>query len=228
MVDPSLPGAETARHPGHPAWVAARPVRALPLLPTLLLNVWGLTHYPRGNVHMVVPDRLYRSAWLPPKKLRALVRRHQIRTVVSLMGGDDGDPWFVEEAAACAGEGATLEAARLSTRRLPRPPELEHLVRVLTAAEGPLLLHCRSGADRTGFATALFLHLVLHQSLDAAIRAALSWRYGHFPHRARALKRFFDLYRTSNGSPDLATWVHCSYAEVYSRHRRGVGSAKEL
>lgn len=174
-----------------------------------------------GNTHTVLPGELFRSALLRPSRLHALLLEYKIQTVISLMGGDEGDPWFLEQHETCRRAGATLAAIRLSTRRLPRPAEMARLVALLETVRSPVLLHCRSGADRTGLATALYLHLRAGRDLEQAIPVGLSWRYGHLPTRARALTSFFLLYQATSAGEDLPEWVAGRYPELYPLYRRG-------
>jgi protein tyrosine/serine phosphatase len=59
--------------------------------------------------------------------------------------------------------------------------KIEQIIAVLRNAPKPLLVHCRSGTDRTGFVAALYRYVILGQSAEAAVQE-LSLRYGHFPY----------------------------------------------
>src|SRR4051812_20167920 len=51
------------------------------------------------NTHVVVPDRVYRSAQFAPAQLEAFVRAHGVRTVVNLRGRPF-DAWYPAESQA--------------------------------------------------------------------------------------------------------------------------------
>lgn len=56
--------------------------------------------------------------------------------------------------------------------------QVNQLVAIMRDAPKPILIHCKSGADRTGLATALYLSRVARLSEKEA-ESQLSIRYGH-------------------------------------------------
>ncbi len=66
-----------------------------------------------------------------------------------------------------------------STRR-PTRRELLALLDILEQCPYPLLIHCKWGSDRTGFASGLYLMLVRGKPPRDAIRS-FSLAHGHFP-----------------------------------------------
>ncbi|MNL27860.1 hypothetical protein D3C87_1494800 [compost metagenome] len=56
--------------------------------------------------------------------------------------------------------------------------KVNQLVAIMRDAPKPILIHCKSGADRTGLATALYLGRVAYLGEKAA-ESQLSVRYGH-------------------------------------------------
>src|SRR4051794_26616249 len=155
-----------------------------------------------GNIHAVVPERVYRSAQLGPAQLRSFIRRHHIRTVVSLRGGDKGDHWFDAESVVCKQEGVELRGIHLRATALPPPKDLVELLSVFDRAPYPLLFHCKAGSDRSGLAAVLYLNLYERVPLRTAEARGLSWRYGHFRLAAGAMDDFFDLYRKDGAGRD--------------------------
>lgn len=131
-----------------------------------------------GNVHAVIPGELYRSATLPAAELATLVDGQGIRTIVNLRGGSPADAWYREEHALAAAAGIRIVDLAWSDRRALTDAEVRQFFAVIDAAERPLLIHCRAGADRTGLAAALYLAHVAHADEESA-EEQLSWRYGH-------------------------------------------------
>jgi protein tyrosine/serine phosphatase len=172
-----------------------------------------------GNLRTVVPGRVYRSGTLPPAQLEELIRKGGVRTVISLRGGDATEPWFRREAEVCRKAGVQLRTLRLRATVLPRPAELTRLLELFDHSSYPVLFHCQGGADRSGLAAALYLHLYERRPLDLAVEEGLTWRYGHFPLKAAAMDHFFDLYRAEGAGEDLRTWIRSGYEKVYSRLR---------
>lgn len=125
---------------------------------------WAADHHLR-NFHTVEPGVLYRSGPLTPTGLEYALRRHGIRTVVTLRTVRDPGKPFLDgwEADVCAARGAR------HVRIVPRPwavdenGELpaEEVVRAFRAvmddpANHPVLVHCFAGSHRTGTLCAVY------------------------------------------------------------------------
>ena len=146
-----------------------------------------------GNVHVVEPHLLYRSAQLDGTDLEALVRNEAIATVLNLRGAAPGQPWYVEELRATTAAGAQHLDLAMSANQPPDKKTLKRLIEILRTAPKPLLVHCYGGSDRSGLAAALYELLDANKSpVEAAEQ--LSFRYGHFPwltSRTGAMDRTF-------------------------------------
>jgi protein tyrosine/serine phosphatase len=59
--------------------------------------------------------------------------------------------------------------------------QLRELLSLLRKAPKPVLIHSKSGADRSGLAAAIFKYAIASRPVEEA-RAQLSIRYGHFPY----------------------------------------------
>ncbi|CAN1565995.1 COG2365 Protein tyrosine/serine phosphatase [Rhabdaerophilaceae bacterium] len=87
-----------------------------------------------------------------------------------------------------------LDQPPIFSRSAPYRDAILHAATVLQNAEKPLLIHCKSGADRAGFLSALFLIVVEGQSVEEAARE-LSLRYLHFKGaKTGILDAVFDAY----------------------------------
>ena len=151
------------------------------------------------NLHRV-SDRAWRSAQPTPYQIRALARRG-VRTIVSLRGGQSFGslPLQIE---ACTAAGLCFETFVLRSRAIPSVEELRALQAFFARIEYPVLFHCKSGADRAGMMSALFL--ALHEGRPVAeARRQLGLRYGHIRHgKTGVLDAFFDAYQADQ--PDGA------------------------
>lgn len=153
------------------------------------VRVFGL-----DNHHTVLVGQVYRCAQLRPRQLRELIQTHGIRTVVNLRGISPGTDWYDAEARLTHELDINQEDITLSAYRLPPRGELLRLIDVLDHAEGPLLIHCKQGADRTGLASAIAVLMFTTESLAEA-RKQLWPSRGHFRFgRTAAMDQFFDLY----------------------------------
>lgn len=154
---------------------------------------------------------VYRSNQPSPLVLRRLAKKG-LRTVVSLRGiNESAVAQFEQEA--CARLGLTLIAFKMSSRGAPKAERIVELAELFQQIDYPVLLHCKSGADRAGFAAALYLLLSGKGTIDQA-RAHLSWRYLHFKGaKTGRLDAFFEAYQQAfeqRGVPFL-TWVQQDY-----------------
>jgi uncharacterized protein (TIGR01244 family) len=131
-----------------------------------------------GNFHEVLPGQLYRSAQLSGARMGEEIDRYGIKTVINLRGENLGQAWYDDEVAATAAHGATHIDFGISARRDLTPEETQQLLTLLKTAEQPILVHCMSGADRTGLASAIFLQQVAGLDEDEA-EWQLSPLYGH-------------------------------------------------
>jgi protein tyrosine phosphatase (PTP) superfamily phosphohydrolase (DUF442 family) len=146
------------------------------------------------NLHVLIPDKVYRCAQLSGSALEEVVRAHGIRTVVNLRGCCDPQPWYLEECRATHRLGIAQEDISLSAGRLPSSGEMARFLEVLDNCEYPILLHCRQGKDRTGLASVAILLLQTKTGVTEA-RHQLGWRFGHVAlGRPANLDRYFDLY----------------------------------
>lgn len=162
------------------------------------------------NMHRL-SDKAWRSAQPLPYQIHAMKRRG-IRTVVSLRGGQSFGSYPLEiEACRTAGIGFTVFEMR--SRAVPTPEQVEKMVTFFDELEYPVLFHCKSGADRAGMMSALYL--VLHEGVPVSeARRQLSLRYGHVRHgKTGILDAFFDAYEADqpDGQLSLLEWVRTRY-----------------
>jgi protein tyrosine phosphatase (PTP) superfamily phosphohydrolase (DUF442 family) len=170
----------------------------------------GLLRVLWSNFATVVPGRLYRSNHPPPWRLATLARRHGVRTLLNLRGACGNGSDALSRAAAFR-LGIKVIDAQLSSGRAPARREVLAVADALRTAPQPILVHCKSGADRAGFAAALFL--ILHGGTVAQAQGQLSLRFGHW-HRSRAgvLDAFLGRYaREAEGRKPFLEWLRADY-----------------
>lgn len=132
-----------------------------------------------GNFATVVVNEAYRSNQPTPERLADYVKEYQIRTVINLRGASPGADWYEAERKAAADLGIRLVDFQLSASKELTHEQADALLAVLRDAERPLLIHCRSGSDRTGLASAVYQAMVA--GIDEHLAEdQLSIRYGHF------------------------------------------------
>nr|HML28556.1 tyrosine-protein phosphatase [Hyphomicrobium sp.] len=162
------------------------------------------------NRHRVT-ERLWRSAQPSPNGLRREKRRG-IQSVLCVRGGFPFRPWPLEQEA-CERLGLALHKVSIRGRDAPFKTELLALVDLLSAIQYPALVHCKSGADRSGFVAAVYLIAIEGRSADEAL-AQLSLRFGHLrTSRAGILCEVIKAYRDEGAARglDFKKWVETIY-----------------
>ena len=142
----------------------------------MLLADHGVFRLAYLNRHRV-SDGLWRSAQPAPYQLARFAAAGG-RTVINLRGGREHGSWQLQREA-CERLGLTLVELVVRSREAPSPETIRAARDLFERIEYPALLHCKSGADRAGFAAALYLLLRERRSVAEATRQ-LSPRYGHF------------------------------------------------
>lgn len=193
------------------AWRLDRPAARLRAWLHYQVRDHGALRHLWANAAEVAPG-VWRSNHPTFRRLARMRDQLGLRTVLNLRG-DGPDPRFLFEREACEALGLRLRSVALSARRPPRREELLALLDAFGEVERPVLLHCKSGADRTGFAAAAWL-LVAGDD-PAVARRQLSWRFLHRPwSRAGVLGRVLDLYARSpyaGQEGGFAAWAREAY-----------------
>ena len=161
-------------------WKATRGAAACLLAVALFALGFYAWLHSDGNVCEVLPGRLYRAAQPSELGLADLSRKHGIKTIVNLRGEHPGEPWYDREKAFAERNGLRLVSLSLSAGRVLSVEEMRGLEKVFASSAGPVLVHCKSGSDRTGLACAIYL--LLDGASWAAADGQLSLRFGHFPY----------------------------------------------
>jgi protein tyrosine/serine phosphatase len=169
-----------------------------------------------SNFAEVVPGKLYRCNHPTPGRLAALKRRFGIRTLINLRGQRScGSDALSRDAAERLGL-AHVDMA-FESRGAPHRDRILRFADIYAQVQRPVLMHCKSGADRAGLAAGLALLFEGGSAADAL--GQLSWRYGHFARsRTGILDAFFRLYASqAEGRIKFLDWVRNEYDEAWLR-----------
>lgn len=162
------------------------------------------------NLHPLT-NEVWRSNQPSPRRLRRLARRG-FKTVVNLRGPSRWGSYILEKEA-CEKAGLTLVNHRMYSRRMPSFAELEKTRAMFESIETPVLFHCKSGADRAGLCSALYLLMIEKRPIDEAINQ-LSLKYLHIKHsKTGRLDHFLNAYRDFNKEQpiDFMEWAEHHY-----------------
>ncbi|HLX62299.1 MAG TPA: tyrosine-protein phosphatase [Planctomycetota bacterium] len=171
-----------------------------------------------NNFREVSPGKCYRSAQLQADGFKDAIEKRGLKSVVNLRGERKNEAWYQGELAACLAEKVAHVDINIGLGELPHPEALKALVETLDAGPYPMLLHCRSGSDRSGLGAVFYRHLVEHKPLDEAEREQINWRYGHLAvGKAKSIDDFFKLYHESAGGQSLRDWIYKTYPAIYAK-----------
>lgn len=165
------------------------------------------------NTRYRVTERLYRSSHPLPYQLR-FAAAAGIRTVISLRGNCPRIGANQLEWNACERYGLKIVHFPLRSRDAPRRDELLGLSALFGQCADPVLMHCKSGADRAGIASAVFLLTQEHCTPEQARRQLSFWRFGHVRWaKTGILDHFLDAYAQAHAASGISfiDWVSTEY-----------------
>lgn len=132
-----------------------------------------------GNFHPVIEGQLYRSAQPTADQLASYVQAHGIKTVINLRGYHPGVEWYDREVAMAKGLGIEHIDFGMSASKMISLQKAAEIVSLMASAPKPILIHCQSGADRSGLIAALYVKKIAGWDEHKA-QGQLSFYYGHF------------------------------------------------
>lgn len=146
-------------------------------------------------------DQMWRSNQPDPVHFPKL-EKIGIKSIINLRGASE-QSYYLFEKEACDDYGMTLYDHELFARVLGTPEEYLELLDLMEKVEKPALVHCKSGADRTGIASAFYVLDQQIGDIDAA-RAQLSIKYAH-QHWSKAgiLDHLLESYADHNAANPL-------------------------
>ena len=171
-TDGSMWGLETMDY----RWLIG--IAVVVLAPALAVAFFLSTLQLFGNFDEVIPGEYYRSAQPTPERLAKYVKTYGIKTVLNLRGLNTKYQWYRDEVAEAEKLGVKFVDFKMSARRELTDAQTEQLITLLHDLPKPILVHCKSGSDRTGLISAIYLYKIAGRSEGEAERQ-ISFRYGH-------------------------------------------------
>ncbi|WP_136440844.1 tyrosine-protein phosphatase [Pacificoceanicola onchidii] len=135
-----------------------------------------------------------------------------IKTVINLRGEDKFAHYLFEKESTDA-LGLTLVNTKLWAREAAPRRRIVAVIDALRAAEKPLLFHCKSGADRAGFVSALYL-LVFENAPVEEAKKQLSLKFIHLDFTATGVQDYIlEIYeaRLVLGQIGFEDWIRTEY-----------------
>jgi protein tyrosine/serine phosphatase len=168
-----------------------------------------------------LPGPMYRSNQPSPARIRRLVPRLKIKTVVNLRGGDASNLVWQLERRVCKALGIQMIDVRILSRSLPDRETIIDVKNKIAYLELPALVHCKSGADRAGLFSVLYRHYRLGEPIELAVNE-LGLKYGHVRNsRTGILDEFFYMYlrERSDREVTLLDWMSLPSYDRANRER---------
>jgi len=153
----------------------------------------------------------YRSNHPTEKRFRQIADMG-VKTILNLRGTHP-TPYFRLETALCQELGMTLISHPMSASIAPSRDILLGLIAIFKDIDHPFVMHCKSGADRTGLASAVYLMVIKGQPVAQA-RRMLSLRYIHLNNKKTGiLDHILDRFAANHAATDISfeTWVTTVY-----------------
>lgn len=135
-----------------------------------------------------------------------------IKAILNLRGANK-QPHYLFEVESCETHDMALVTTQMAARRAPRRAELLALIEAFETMERPFLMHCKSGADRTGLAAAIYLMMYENAPLVQA-QKQLSFKYLHIRKTSTGiLDHFLDVYadRIAQSPIAIDRWIDTEY-----------------
>ena len=140
---------------------------------------------------VVIEGMLYRSEQ-PEGRLRHMLKRHEIRTVVDLRLKAEDPRIFAKEQARCDYADANFVNIPIG-KVIPSDEQIVRFLKIVRCAAGPVLVHCQHGKSRTGIMIAAYRIVAEGWSARSAMEEMLRYGYdqddGHHAERLVLLGR---------------------------------------
>lgn len=176
------------------------------------------------NYFEIAPG-VYRSNHPTPKRFAAM-KAMGMKSVLNLRGSF-GAAHYLTERETCDELGLTLVSISMQARHAPPGEEILAMIAAFRNLEKPFVMHCKSGADRAGFASAVYLLVMEGAPMDRA-RRMLGLRYLHVKQsKTGVLDHILDVYEARNARDPIGfeEWVRTEYdaaamqADYQANHR---------
>lgn len=189
-------------------------------LAILLILTFGISET-RGvlhNFHTVEAGSLYRSAQLSPGTLEEMIYKYKIKTVINLQGAHPDDAWYIDEKEVLDRLAVDLVDIPMRSERIPTHEELTSLFEAYDHSPRPMLIHCNSGSDRTGEASAIYEIEYMKKTKEEAMEM-LSPFYFHLSFLVPSKTYFMNMYQGRKWA--LNEYDPCKQTYLYFDHRLG-------
>lgn len=177
----------------------------------LVMGDHGFLRESFQNLHQISPE-MWRSNQPNPRQVADHAARRGVRTVINLRG-ESTKGYYLLEKEACEAHGLNLVDFQMFSRDTPKVDRILAARELFETIEYPALMHCKSGADRAGLMSALYMIFRRGMPVKKALEQ-LSGKYLHVKSgKTGMLDAFFQAYLDDTAGTDKAfiDWVQEDY-----------------
>ena len=169
--------------------------------------------------HHDIGGGMYRENQPSPKRIAEWAEMG-IKTNINLRG-DSPKGFYLLEKEACEKHGITMVNFRVYSRDTHTPEKIRAAKELFESIEYPAVMHCKSGADRTGIMGVLYRHFHMGDTIEQAVEQ-LSFKYLHVKQGKTGMLDFFFkdyLAYAKENDIEFLDWVETVYdpADVKAR-----------
>lgn len=163
------------------------------------------------NLHQI-SEEMWRSNQPNPRQIAEHAHLRGIKTILNLRGPSTRGYYLLEKEA-CAELGITLIDFQVYSRDTPTVETVLAARDVFESIEYPALMHCKSGADRAGIMSVLYMIFRKQKPVAVAVQQ-LSKKYLHLREgKTGLLDAFFETYLEANAEQPVTfeDWLQNGY-----------------
>lgn len=163
------------------------------------------------NLHRI-SDEMWRSNQPNPRQVAEHARLRGIKTILNLRG-DSSKGYYLLEKEACEAAGIDLIDFRVYSRDTPTVERIFEAKALFERITYPALMHCKSGADRAGLMSVLYMIFRMNEPVSVAAQQ-LSKKYLHLREgKTGLLDAFFEAYLAAEKATGIGfeDWVKTEY-----------------
>lgn len=163
------------------------------------------------NLHQI-SNEMWRSNQPNPRQVAEHARQRGIKTILNLRGPSTRGYYLLEQEA-CEANGIELIDFQVYSRDTPTVERVFEAKELFEKITYPALMHCKSGADRAGLMSVLYM--IFRQQLPVRIAIQqLSKKYLHMREgKTGLLDAFFEAYLAAEAATDIGfeAWLTDEY-----------------
>ena len=179
----------------------------------MLIKDHGFLRLCYHNFHKI-DDNVYRSNMPTPRRIKNY-SDIGIKTIVNLRGVRKDGGWLLENEA-CEKHNIKLIDFRARSRAAPEKEMIFSADKLFQSIEYPVLIHCKSGADRAGIMCALY-QLTYGKKIPSIAKLQLSWKFLHIKWaKTGVLGSFVEEFQTEYEKDNIKfiDWVKENYDPI--------------